>query len=620
MAALIEMNEPLVTRVVDDLVAECRIPSFRSRHGTPSRLAQAQETREKRTVPQRPESGSGQKAGVSISQFGRHRLRKRLARLGNSFGPERERTRFEQVGDGSINACGFHRSKSMNGASLLGSRIGEAAGGKDLRYPLFQRRPSYRGRVAPIGLRALPRCPGLLSAEILVRVIHQGIEPALGPGTGERVNGDPLFQGFPNRKIVLLLAAATFQEPRAPGLQRGPYDLWELIRRFSDDANPQNDDVPFRERRCALCQLLPRHEQGFLQGSLLAVAPHVENEVCGVSFRHPRLVSGGGRLDCLSKPFYCTNSSDCAEERSRPTVTSGETGRAPSCGAIEKRLGRSRSRRHEFASGRVREDVRLGYDHSMASVAHMPKLSVNFHGCNKPHEPVGLPGQENRMSGLSMNVKRGEYRVVLIWLLLLGSWQFLAAPGGKCGVIGALGAAAFLVYAWANLDRLTGLGLDHARWRSAPRANWVLAGASGVLAGSAIFLIGSASGQNMSLSDNWRLIALQVTLGPVLEEVVFRGYLFAFLTWLLTRVADDAGRNCLVVVIAAVVFAAAHLAQPGVSWLQLACITSTGTLYGWIRYRSGSTAPAAVSHAMYNLALYAIGGVVPLGENVLRSP
>lgn len=222
------------------------------------------------------------------------------------------------------------------------------------------------------------------------------------------------------------------------------------------------------------------------------------------------------------------------------------------------------------------------------------------------------------MSGLSMNVKRGEYREVLFWLLLLGSWQFLASPGGKNGVIGALGGAAFLVYAWTNLDRMTGLGLDHARWRSVPRANWVLAGASGVLAGSAIFLIGSASGQNMSLSDNWRLIALQVTLGPVLEEVVFRGYLFAFLTWLLTRVADDAGRNCLVVVIAAVVFAVAHLSQPGVSWLQAVCIACTGTLYGWIRYRSGSTAPAAVSHAMYNFALYVIGGVVLLGEKVLR--
>ena len=160
------------------------------------------------------------------------------------------------------------------------------------------------------------------------------------------------------------------------------------------------------------------------------------------------------------------------------------------------------------------------------------------------------------MSGLSTIFKIGECREVVFWLLLLGSWQFLASPGSKTGIIGAVGAAAFLVYAWANLDRLRGLGLDHARWRSAARANWVLAAVSGVLAGIIVFVIGTVSGQNMRLGDNWKLIALQVTLGPVLEEIVFRGYLFAFLMWLLSKAANDAGRNRLVVVFAAVVFAA----------------------------------------------------------------
>jgi len=123
----------------------------------------------------------------------------------------------------------------------------------------------------------------------------------------------------------------------------------------------------------------------------------------------------------------------------------------------------------------------------------------------------------------------------------------------------------------------------------------------------------------MRLGDNWKLITLQVTLGPVLEEVVFRGYLFTFLMWLLTSVAWDAGQNRLVVVLAAALFALSHLTQTGVSWLQLACITSTGTLYGWIRCRSGSTAPAAVSHAVYNLTLYAISGAALLGEKALPS-
>ena len=143
-----------------------------------------------------------------------------------------------------------------------------------------------------------------------------------------------------------------------------------------------------------------------------------------------------------------------------------------------------------------------------------------------------------------------------------------------------------------------------------------VAAVSGILAGSIVFAIGTTSGQNMRLADNWELAILQMTLGPVLEEIVFRGYLFAFLMWLLSNPANDTARGPSVVVFAAVVFALVHLAQPGVNWLQLACITSTGTLYGWIRWRSGSTAPAAVSHAAYNLALHAISRAVLLGEKV----
>jgi membrane protease YdiL (CAAX protease family) len=226
--------------------------------------------------------------------------------------------------------------------------------------------------------------------------------------------------------------------------------------------------------------------------------------------------------------------------------------------------------------------------------------------------PTMPDNQENGMSRLSTNLEKGEYREVLFWLLLLGSWQFLASPGGKHGIVGAIGTAAFLVFAWTSVDRLRGLGLHHARWRSSAGTNWVCAVVTGIVAGIAVFVIGTLAGQNMRLSDDWNLVALQVTLGPVLEEVVFRGYLFAFLKWSFSRMANGTGRNRLVVVFAAVVFAVVHLAQPGVSWLQLACIASTGTLYGWIRCRSGSTVPSAISHAAYNLTLYLIAGTILL--------
>jgi membrane protease YdiL (CAAX protease family) len=214
------------------------------------------------------------------------------------------------------------------------------------------------------------------------------------------------------------------------------------------------------------------------------------------------------------------------------------------------------------------------------------------------------------MSGLSAKLKEGQYREIVFWLLLLGSWQFLASPGSKNGVIGAVGTAAFLLFAWASLDQLTRLGLDHARWRSVPGRHWLFAIASGFIAGAAVFCVASVSGKGMKLSNDRKLVLLQVTLGPVLEEIVFRGYLFALVTWSLSRVAGRYRWDRWVVAVAALLFAVVHLTQPGVSWLQTACITSTGTLYGWIRYFSGSVAPAAASHAAYNLTLYAMAGCV----------
>ena len=219
------------------------------------------------------------------------------------------------------------------------------------------------------------------------------------------------------------------------------------------------------------------------------------------------------------------------------------------------------------------------------------------------------------MSGFSTNLKKGEYREVLFWLLLLGSWQFLVAPGERNAVFGIMGTAAFLIFACWNLGKLTRLGLAYASWRHTTGAVWLVAASSGLVAGAAIYAIGSASGQNMMLSNDWSLVVLQFTLGPVLEEVVFRGYLFELLAWAFRRLATDLVLDWLVVIAAALVFAVVHLAQPGVSWLQLACITSTGSLYGWIRQRSGSTAPAALAHAVYNLMLYAVAGVT-----ALRSP
>src|SRR5205823_4774438 len=95
--------------------------------------------------------------------------------------------------------------------------MSQTAGCENFPRPFFQRRPFWRCSVAPIGPRAFPRGPGLLRAEVLVRVVHQGIEPALGSRLGETLSDDPLFQRFPEWKIIFLFSALDLQELRTSG-------------------------------------------------------------------------------------------------------------------------------------------------------------------------------------------------------------------------------------------------------------------------------------------------------------------------------------------------------------------------------------------------------------------
>ena len=217
--------------------------------------------------------------------------------------------------------------------------------------------------------------------------------------------------------------------------------------------------------------------------------------------------------------------------------------------------------------------------------------------------------------GMRQHLMFCRCREIIFWILLLGSWQFLASPGSRNGIIGTVGTVTFLLFAWANLDQLDSLGLAHAHWRSVGARSWCFAVVSGFIAGVTVFLIASLSGEGMKLSNDRKLVLLQVTLGPVLEELIFRGYIFALLLWALARLQGFRWDR-FVVPIAAVLFAVVHLAPPGVSWLQMACITSTGTLYGLIRYCSGSAAPAAASHAAYNLTLYAVSSLLAQIGNV----
>jgi len=86
--------------------------------------------------------------------------------------------------------------------------------------------------------------------------------------------------------------------------------------------------------------------------------------------------------------------------------------------------------------------------------------------------------------------------------------------------------------------------------------------------------------------------ALGTTIGPLCEEVVFRG----FLQPLLVR-SFGVGPGIL---LAAAPFGLLHLPEYGYSWRHALLITAAGAAFGWMRQRTGSTKAAAIMHASYN--------------------
>jgi membrane protease YdiL (CAAX protease family) len=197
----------------------------------------------------------------------------------------------------------------------------------------------------------------------------------------------------------------------------------------------------------------------------------------------------------------------------------------------------------------------------------------------------------------------GYWRELLFWMLLLPAFGALGSIRLRGQIVGLIEACAFLLVAISSAGKLKSLGLEFANWnRIGSRAATVCV-VAGLLAGSSILAVASLSQQPLGTENGWNRAVLAIALGPVLEEVVFRGYLFTA-ALLLTRRMSLSRSAAFSIIGVALVFSIAHLTTAGTTALQLCCIVLTGCLYGWVRFRYRSTAAAALAHAAYNLALY----------------
>jgi len=91
--------------------------------------------------------------------------------------------------------------------------------------------------------------------------------------------------------------------------------------------------------------------------------------------------------------------------------------------------------------------------------------------------------------------------------------------------------------------------------------------------------------------------AFVIILGPLCEELAFRGFL---LPLFLRSFGAAAG-----IVVTGLLFGCLHAPEYSWSWRHVLLVAVAGTVFGWVRYRTGSTAAATYMHSSYNLTQFA---------------
>ncbi len=168
----------------------------------------------------------------------------------------------------------------------------------------------------------------------------------------------------------------------------------------------------------------------------------------------------------------------------------------------------------------------------------------------------------------------------------------------------------FLVF--GSLAALFRIRYDQPFWRSLgwrPLSFGVIAGAilAGPLLAVSVGLLGSALRtpeinlpfEEMLGSPATKVLLglLVVILGPVAEELAFRGFLMP----LLVRSLGAAGG----IVLTGVIFGSVHGYEYQWAWQYMLLISLVGCIFGWAKYKTGSTIAGALMHATFNLAQFA---------------
>ncbi len=88
-----------------------------------------------------------------------------------------------------------------------------------------------------------------------------------------------------------------------------------------------------------------------------------------------------------------------------------------------------------------------------------------------------------------------------------------------------------------------------------------------------------------------------VLVGPLCEELAFRGFLMPLFVRSFGAAVGILATGAL--------FGFLHAPEYAWSWRHVLLITAAGSAFGWVRYRTGSTAASTFMHSAYNLTQFA---------------
>ena len=147
-------------------------------------------------------------------------------------------------------------------------------------------------------------------------------------------------------------------------------------------------------------------------------------------------------------------------------------------------------------------------------------------------------------------------------------------------------------------DRPFWRSLGWTRFRMSPIAIVVCGGltAIGVALVSIILRTPATSNRITEMLEDPKSVmvvaAFGLTLGPLAEELIFRGFLQPLLVRSFGPPLGIFG--------AAIPFGILHFQEYGNSWRHALLISLAGAAFGWMRHRTGSTKSSTLMHAAYN--------------------